>query len=271
MSRQGFSIADTDTGLYHDPKVLALARRLHDPQRTACAMVLWDACRLESWKAGERLVFTDAAPAWWLEDPAEYLPDLQAVGLLDAEGRIPSKAWASWYGPAAKRRATAEYKGAIGGLMASLHIKYPEAVAEYERRQQQAAAEAPSEGSLADPQGTDEAPLTRQADRPAASADRPAGQPADAQAPEAQPAAGDPDGPRPATPGDPQGTDDQTAGGYAARARAILDDPEASQEVKAGARAMLELDEREAARRNGRGPAADGAAFVYRPPAGGQA
>lgn len=95
-SRDGFSRADVDTGFYSDPKVVALHRRLRDHAQTACATTLYLAVMCASWKADERLSLAEAAPAWWLDDPDEFLADLQAVGLLDDEGRVTEKAFAAW-------------------------------------------------------------------------------------------------------------------------------------------------------------------------------
>ncbi len=50
MSRDdGFRIADTDTGMMADPKVLALARRLRDSVRTAAAIASTMPC---GWRHG---------------------------------------------------------------------------------------------------------------------------------------------------------------------------------------------------------------------------
>lgn len=104
-SRDGFARADVDVGLLHDPKVLALARRLRDPVRTCCALILYEAALLASWKADERLTIVESAPAWWLDDPAEYQSELEAVGLLDAEGRVLERAYLAW---TARARAASE-------------------------------------------------------------------------------------------------------------------------------------------------------------------
>lgn len=116
MSRDdGFAIADTDTGLMADPKVLALARRLRDSTRTGAALALYDAVRLASWKAGERLTLDETVPGWWL-DPYDDLADaLVEVNLLDDERRIPERAWEGWYGPAFDRRERFRELGARGG------------------------------------------------------------------------------------------------------------------------------------------------------------
>ena len=104
MSRdEGFRVADLDTGVGDDPKVVALARRLRDPGQTAAHLGLYVALIAKSWGAGQRLTLADAAPAWWLDDVEPIRENLAAVGLLDADGRIPDHAWSSWYSPAAER------------------------------------------------------------------------------------------------------------------------------------------------------------------------
>ena len=117
MSRDdGFAVADTDTGLMADPKVLALARRVRDTTRTLAAVALWDAVRLASWKAGRRLTLDETLPGWVL-DPVDDLADhLVAVGLLDAERRVPEHSWEGWFGPARDRRDRFRVLGARGGV-----------------------------------------------------------------------------------------------------------------------------------------------------------
>ena len=106
MSRDGgFTRADIDTGLFADTKVVALARRLRDPVQTAAHVALYTAVVLVSWGADERIPLEDAVPAWWLDPIDEVRANLQAVRLLDSDGRIPEHAWASWYAPATERRA----------------------------------------------------------------------------------------------------------------------------------------------------------------------
>jgi hypothetical protein len=163
-SRDGFARADVDTNLLHDRKVLALARQLHDPVRTACALMLWEAALLASWNEGQRIPLADAAPAWWTDDPDEYEVDLQAAGLLDADGRIPDHAFSAWIGAALERRTIAERKGAIGGLM-SHGMTYDQSVEELKRRALQG-----------HPQGSLDAPSRN--GQPIRPTGRPAAQPA---------------------------------------------------------------------------------------------
>lgn len=117
----GFAIADTDTGMLADRKVLALARRLHDATRTGAAIALYDAVRLASWRDGVRLTLEETIPGWWL-DPFEDLADaLVAAELLDAERRIPTQAWDGWFGAAARRRERYRELGRKGGQARAEH------------------------------------------------------------------------------------------------------------------------------------------------------
>jgi hypothetical protein len=121
----GFPIADTDTGMLSDPKVLALARRLHDSIRTGAAIALYDAVRLASWKAGCRLTLDETVPGWWLDPVDDLAAELVAVDLLDSERRLPAHAWEGWFGPAFGRRLDASRKSIFGGLVS--HGMTPEA------------------------------------------------------------------------------------------------------------------------------------------------
>lgn len=134
MSRDdGFRIADTDTGMMADPKVLALARRHRDPMRTAAAVALYDAVRLASWKACRRLTLDETAPGWWLEPVDDMAADLAAVGLLDAEHRIPEHAWRAWFVPALDRYLDRRRRDIFAGLV-SRGMAREEANAEADRR-----------------------------------------------------------------------------------------------------------------------------------------
>jgi hypothetical protein len=118
MTREdGFEIADTDTGMLADPKVLTLARRLHDSTRTLAAVGLYDAVRLASWKAGRRLTLAETTPGWCLDPVDDLAAHLVAVGLLDSEQKLPEHAWAGWYGPAHERREAKRTGGRISGYI----------------------------------------------------------------------------------------------------------------------------------------------------------
>src|SRR5262245_36033923 len=105
MNREdGFPIADLDVGLFHDQKVVALARRLRDERQTATAVALYVNLILESWAAGDRVTLDEALPAWWVDAPDGIREDLHAVDLIDDESRIPADAWTGWFVPAFDRR-----------------------------------------------------------------------------------------------------------------------------------------------------------------------
>lgn len=113
----GFDIADTDTGMLADKKVLALARRLRDATKTGAAIALYDAVRLASWKDGSRLRLDDAVPGWWLDPIEELVAALVDAELLDEEHRIPVRAWAGWFEVARARRDRYRELGRKGGLV----------------------------------------------------------------------------------------------------------------------------------------------------------
>jgi len=99
MSRDdGFAVADVDTGLMSDPKVVRLAKR--HPTVAGEAMAAYVATVLASWKAGDRVTVEDAVPVWLQTHEAA----LRDVGLLDDEGKVPVSVWDGWYGPARGRR-----------------------------------------------------------------------------------------------------------------------------------------------------------------------
>lgn len=116
MNREdGFPIADLDVGLFHDQKVVALARQLRDERGTAVAVAVYVNLVLESWAAGDRLMLDETLPAWWFEPVDDIRAQLYAVALIDDESRIPTDAWTSWYVPAFNRREKRRQSGAEGG------------------------------------------------------------------------------------------------------------------------------------------------------------
>lgn len=110
----GFAVADTATGKLDDPKFRKLWRIVHDGPAMNAAVVLHDAVQLASWAAGERVTAEDAAP-FWMESVENVAANLQAVGLLDKDGRLPAKAWESWFGAARDRRQKRRDAGQSGG------------------------------------------------------------------------------------------------------------------------------------------------------------
>ncbi len=109
----GFPIADVAVGLLDDDKVRRLWRLLGDQAAMCEAMTTHEAVLLASWGAGHRVTATSAVPLWLTPDPAT-IHALVSVGLLDSRERIPSKAWASYFGPAAARRESAREAGRKG-------------------------------------------------------------------------------------------------------------------------------------------------------------
>jgi hypothetical protein len=107
-------VADTDTGLHHDPKVRKLWRIVRDDALMNQAMCLLEGIRLASWGQGERVTGEDAAP-FWIADIGPATEALIAAGLLDSDGLIPAKSWTSWFGPALERRVERAQAGARGG------------------------------------------------------------------------------------------------------------------------------------------------------------
>jgi len=104
MSRdEGFRNADVDVGLLDDPKVRQLVRSTRDEALVARCLVAYVATLTSSWGQGQRVALEDAAPLWMtgVSDLRDRLVD---VGLIDPDGRIPERAWESWYGQAQQRK-----------------------------------------------------------------------------------------------------------------------------------------------------------------------
>ena len=102
MSREeGFAVMDVSTSVCDDPKFRRLAREA--PHHVAVAFMAYLATVGESWKAGRRVTVEDAWPVLLPYDPA-VITSMQAVGLVDAKGALPSKTWSGWFAPAAERR-----------------------------------------------------------------------------------------------------------------------------------------------------------------------
>jgi hypothetical protein len=106
----GFSIADIDVGFLRDLKVRWL--RQYIPDDAAATTIVYIAVVLSSWEEGFRLSIAEA------DSPEDATPEriaaLQTAELLDADGRIPLRAWESWFRPAWERR-NEKRKGGIEG------------------------------------------------------------------------------------------------------------------------------------------------------------
>ena len=138
MSRDdGFNIADVSTSQLDDPKFRALWRRLKDQPAMCEAIASYHAIILESWANGDRVTADEAVPVW-LTPSLDVLAAMVAVGLLDAEHRIPEHAWESWYRPAYKRREERRESGRKGGLAKAANARPSTATAEPEHSQSSA-------------------------------------------------------------------------------------------------------------------------------------
>jgi hypothetical protein len=112
MSRpDGFNIMDVSTSIQDDPKFRRLARA--HPDLWASALGLYVVLLAASWKAGDRVMLSDAWPLFLPIDPAVVAA--LSVELLDDEGRIPEDTWQGWYGPAQERREARRDSGRLGG------------------------------------------------------------------------------------------------------------------------------------------------------------
>lgn len=103
-----------DSSYLDDPKMRALWQNLKDPERMARAVVLHAATVLASWRQGERVSVTQAAPLWLLVDD-ELVTALRAAKLIDRAGKVPAGSWSEWFGPAFDRRETRRESGRAGG------------------------------------------------------------------------------------------------------------------------------------------------------------
>lgn len=134
MSRDdGFAVADVDSGYFDDAKLRDLWQRLRDPVLMSQAVCLHQSTVLASWRHGERVTVTQAAPLWIVADQG-LLDMLHAVGLLDSEFRIPSESWDEWFLPAYERREERRRSGALGGLRAGGQRSHSDALAMLQQR-----------------------------------------------------------------------------------------------------------------------------------------
>ena len=95
---QGFSRGDLDTAFPLDDKFLALRGSL-SPERYYTAVGVYFTVVAATWREAERKAAAKVAP-----DAAVPIGDLQSVGLLDSEGRVTNRAFASWIGRARRAR-----------------------------------------------------------------------------------------------------------------------------------------------------------------------
>lgn len=112
----GFGIADVSTKHLDDDKVRKLWRLLGPDVSAMCeAITLHLAVVLASWGSGRRMTVDEAAPLW-LPVSETSVVALVEVGLLDRSKRLPSRSWATYFGPAKARREARVASGRSGGL-----------------------------------------------------------------------------------------------------------------------------------------------------------
>ncbi len=111
---KGFLLANMDVGLLTDPKLLRLGKLLPDEGERACAITVYIQTVLQSWHDGQRLTIEEAEGLW--EPTPERIAALVAAKLVDAEHRIPEKAWVTYYVPALERSERRRASGRQGGL-----------------------------------------------------------------------------------------------------------------------------------------------------------
>lgn len=104
---EGFRSADIAVDMLRDPKMARLYRAVGEAEYAACVVVYLGTV-LTSWADGERVTAREAEA--FVDATPERVGALQAVSLLDGEGKVPARAWDRWNAPArerveAKRRA----------------------------------------------------------------------------------------------------------------------------------------------------------------------
>lgn len=95
---QGFARGDLDTSFPLDDKFLALRGRLPSERYYAGVGVYWTIVAAV-WREAERKVALRVVP-----DASELIDELIAVGLLDPDGRVPSRAFTNHIGRARRQR-----------------------------------------------------------------------------------------------------------------------------------------------------------------------
>jgi len=98
---QGFARGDLDTSFPLDDKFLALRGRLDADRYYAATGVYWTVVAA-TWREADRKVAVRVAP-----DAPSLIDELVAVGLLDEDGRVPSRAFSNSVGRAKRARKAA--------------------------------------------------------------------------------------------------------------------------------------------------------------------
>jgi hypothetical protein len=112
----GFPHADIAVGFLRDVKIRRL-RQYGDEQATT---LLYLAVVLSSWEMGYRLTVDEADTS--VPVTPERTTALQAVGLLDAKGKVPARVWEAWFRPAWDRRE----KRRTGGIEGARRRWHPD-------------------------------------------------------------------------------------------------------------------------------------------------
>lgn len=101
----GFARMDWDVNFWTSPKVSRLFREMgRDNPATYPTLAAYQMTVIASWRDGYRVALADAVPLFWTDahDAQQALSDLQRVGLLDRDGKVPEEVWERWHGPAAR-------------------------------------------------------------------------------------------------------------------------------------------------------------------------
>lgn len=96
---QGFARGDFDTSFPIDDKFLELRHRLAPDRYYAATGVYWHIVAA-AWREAERKPAARVCP-----DAPSEIGDLQSVGLLDSEERLPNRAFLAYVGRAKRQRA----------------------------------------------------------------------------------------------------------------------------------------------------------------------
>ena len=110
-AREGFLTADIGVLFWHHRRLRKLRADLGRDEGTIVGAI-YNELILASWAEGDRLELGE------LDTPADLtdvrIESLKAAGLVDAQGRLPAKTWAEWFGAAADRRAERKASGSRG-------------------------------------------------------------------------------------------------------------------------------------------------------------
>ncbi len=101
MKAEGFPRMDISTTIHHDPKFRLLARR--HPDLVVASLATYLVLLAESWREGARLTVEESTSLVPYDEAV--VEALAEAGLVDADGRVPERAWENHFGAASARRA----------------------------------------------------------------------------------------------------------------------------------------------------------------------